>query len=179
MPNWKPERDGTYLFSFSPTRDDFSEVKVGKGWSLNPEHAREGNEFACCFTDAASTQEGALLEEDGAWLFSAPFEFTSGTRYEAGLKYRLIGDADGDVPWLTLRLGRGQDPSEQDQRLVQLSIANTATGTISIPFEVPANGVYFFSIQGRPGKGVVALIENLAGIEGASTDFWDDSRVGP
>ena len=172
MPAWNIERDGTYIFDFSPSRDDFSQVKVGAGWSLDPTHAMPGNEFACCFVDGSSAVGGLDLTGDDAWLFSAPFEFKAGVKYEAGLKYRAVAAVGGgDPPRLTLRLGSAQDPVAQTQRLLEFSISNTGLDTVRTVFEVPADGVYHFSLEGQPGAGKIVLSRNIAGIAGGLPSF--------
>jgi hypothetical protein len=175
MPAWNFDQNGVYIFDFSPKRDDFSEVKVGAAWSLDPVHALLGNEFSCCFADAAS--HAALMTAnltppvDANWLFSAPFEFRAGITYEAGLKYKATTPVTGMPPRLTLRLGEGQTPADQNQKLLEFTISNTSMDVLHSTFTVPKDGVYHFSLEGQPGDGSVALLRNSAGVAGSIAGF--------
>jgi hypothetical protein len=162
---WDFLLDESHRPDFAPTPVDFGGGKVGGAWSAErleddpqgiPRYRFEGG----------AGDSHAPAGADEAWIFSAPFNFMSGMRYEIVLKCRSPIAPVAVPAKLTLRVGYAPEPTGQTHQLLEFLAGEREANIIRTSFEVPYDGTYCFSLEGMPGGPPVLIEEGRVGIEG-------------
>jgi hypothetical protein len=170
---------GRYLFAFRPGVDDFSQVRIvgpsaagGRAWILaSDDRTLSGNGLRIQGNAESSTE---------SWVFSRPFNFYRGKKYEAIIYYKggdtdtshrsaffgLPGTVDRPNARLSLWLGKENEPRGMDKLLVENGVAGSNMQYMKVVFQVDSDDKYFFGGKAeiQPSSASIVMIANAAAI---------------